>query len=342
MNKVPATVVTGFLGAGKTTLIRHLLAHAGGARIALAINEFGDVGVDKALVEGCGVPACAPGGIIELANGCICCTVADDFLPAMRTLLDRPDPFDHIVIETSGLALPKPLVQAFRWPEVRARATVSGVVAVVDGAAVAAGRFARDAANQPPGAPKTEESEHDFPLEEVFEDQLRVADLAVLNKADLLDAAQLAAVRARVEASLPPGAKAVPAARGALPLDVLLGLGRAVEDAIDSRPALHDADGGHDHDDFESFVADIGLTADPAGIEARVQNAVRVPGVLRIKGFAPVADKPLRLVVQAAGSRIERYFDRPWAAGEARAGRLVVIGLKGFDRAAVERALTGN
>lgn len=340
MNKIPATVVTGFLGAGKTTLIRHVLAHAAGARIALIINEFGDVGIDKALVEGCGVPACAPGetsgGIIELANGCICCTVADDFLPAMKTLLDRPDPFDHIVIETSGLALPKPLVQAFRWPEVRARATVSGVVAVVDASAVAAGRFARDAANQPAGAP-----EHDFPLEEVFEDQLRIADLAVLNKADLLDAAQLAAVRARVEALLPSGAKAVAAARGALPLDVLLGLGRAVEGAIDSRPALHDAADGHDHDDFESFVADIGLMADPARIEARVRDAVHVRGVLRIKGFAPVADKPLRLVVQAAGSRIERYFDRPWAAGEARLGRLVVIGLKGFDRAAVEKALTG-
>lgn len=345
MNRIPATVVTGFLGAGKTTLIRHVLANAAGARIALVINEFGDVGVDKGLIEGCGVPACAPGGaadggIIELANGCICCTVADDFLPAMRTLLDRPDPFDHIVIETSGLALPKPLVQAFRWPEVRARATVSGVVAVVDGPAVAAGRFARDAANRPPGAPKTEESEHDFPLEEVFEDQLRVADLAVLNKADLLDAAQLAAVRSRVEAALPSGARAVAAARGALPLEVLLGLGRAVEDAIEFRPALHDAEDGHDHDDFESFVADIGLVADPAGIEARVRDAVGVPGVLRIKGFAPVADKPLRLVVQAAGGRVERYFDRPWAAGEARAGRLVVIGLKGFDRAAVEKALT--
>ncbi len=336
MKKIPATVVTGFLGAGKTTLIRHLLANADGQRLALIINEFGDVGVDKAIVEGCGIAACAPGGVIELANGCICCTVADDFLPAMRTLLDRPDPFDHIVIETSGLALPKPLVQAFRWPEVRARTTVSGVVAVVDAPAVAAGRFARAAANQPADAP-----EHDFPLEEVFEDQLRVADLAVLNKSDLVDAATLAAVRARVEAALPPGAKAVPASLGALPLEVLLGIGGAVEDAIDARPALHDAESGHDHDDFESFVAALGPLDDAAVLEARVQKAAAQPGVLRIKGFAHVAGKPMRLVIQAAGRRLDHYFDRPWGPGEAPQGRLVVIGLKGLDRAAVEDALRG-
>ncbi|MBM3564936.1 MAG: cobalamin biosynthesis protein CobW [Alphaproteobacteria bacterium] len=336
MSKIPATVITGFLGAGKTTLIRQLMAHANGRRIALVINEFGDIGIDKSIVEGCGVAACAPEGVIELANGCICCTVADDFLPAMKTLLDRPDPFDHIVIETSGLALPKPLVQAFRWPEVRARATVSGVVAVVDGPAVLAGRFARDPVNQLADAP-----EHDFPLEEVFEDQLRVADLAILNKADLLDDAGLAAVRSRVEQSLPAGAKALPAHRGALPVEVLLGQGAKVEDAIETRAALHDGEDGHDHDDFESFAAEIGPLDDPAEIEARVGAAVRLPGVLRVKGFAAVRGKPLRLVVQAAGPRIERYFDRPWGPAEARAGRLVVIGLKGIPRADVERALKG-
>jgi cobalamin biosynthesis protein CobW len=335
MSRIPATVVTGFLGSGKTTLLRHLLRHANGARLALLINEFGDVGIDKGIVEGCGIAAC-DGGVIELTNGCICCTVADDFLPAMKTLLDSSRPFDHIVIETSGLALPKPLVQAFRWPEVRARATVSGVVAVVDSPAVAQGRFARDPANRPRGAP-----EHDFPLEEVFEDQLRVADLAVLNKADLVDGTTLAGVRARVEAALPAGAKAVPARHGALPFEVLLGINAAVEDAILARPALHDAVTDHDHDDFESFTVEIGPLADAAGIEPRVRAAVAEAGVLRIKGFAEVSGKPHRLVVQAAGPRVERYFDRPWSAGEDRRSRLVVIGLKGMGRARIERLLTG-
>ncbi|MCY4504073.1 MAG: cobalamin biosynthesis protein CobW, partial [Alphaproteobacteria bacterium] len=134
--KIPATVVTGFLGAGKTSLVRHLLENAAGRRLAIVVNEFGDLGIDGDLLRACGIEGCEDEDIVELANGCICCTVADDFLPTMQALLDRPDPPDHIVIETSGLALPKPLVQAFAWPEVRSRTTVDGVVAVVDAAAV--------------------------------------------------------------------------------------------------------------------------------------------------------------------------------------------------------------
>src|SRR5262245_8584116 len=113
--KIPATIVTGFLGAGKTSLIQNLLRNARGRRIALIINEFGELGVDGELVKGCGIEDCPEENIVELANGCICCTVADDFLPTISALLDRPQPPEHIVIETSGLALPKPLIRAFAW-----------------------------------------------------------------------------------------------------------------------------------------------------------------------------------------------------------------------------------
>src|ERR1700691_2690675 len=146
MAKIPVTIVTGFLGSGKTTLIRHVLENAGSRRLALIINEFGDVGVDGAILKTCGIDSCPDEAIIELANGCLCCTVADDFIPAMEALLARSPQPDHIIIETSGLALPKPLVKAFDWPEIRTRLTVDGVIAVVDGAAVAEGRFADDPA----------------------------------------------------------------------------------------------------------------------------------------------------------------------------------------------------
>jgi len=144
LTKVPCTIVTGFLGAGKTTLVRHLLEKAGGRRLAVIVNEFGDVGIDGEILKSCGIESCPEDRIVELSNGCICCTVADDFVPALRRLIDHPAPPEHIVIETSGLALPKPLVQAFNWPEIASRVTVDGVVAVVDGAAVAAGRFVDD------------------------------------------------------------------------------------------------------------------------------------------------------------------------------------------------------
>ncbi len=142
--RIPVTVITGFLGAGKTSLIRHLLETANGRRLALIINEFGDLGVDGEILKGCGIESCGEDDIVELANGCLCCTVADDFVPAIEALIERPQPPDHIVIETSGLALPKPLVRAFNWPEIRTRVTVDGVIAVIDALAVSEGRFADD------------------------------------------------------------------------------------------------------------------------------------------------------------------------------------------------------
>jgi len=202
--RIPATIITGFLGAGKTTLIRHILATAGGRRLALLINEFGDVGVDGEILKACGDPVCAADSIIELANGCICCTVADDFLPAIERLLALDPPPDHIVIETSGLALPKPLVKAFDWPQVRARLTVDGVIAVVDGAAVADGRFADDPARLARQRAADRSIDHDNPLEEVFEDQLLCADLVILNKTDLIAAADLARVSAEIAAAVAP------------------------------------------------------------------------------------------------------------------------------------------
>jgi cobalamin biosynthesis protein CobW len=339
MRKIPATIVTGFLGAGKTSLIRHLLAHAGGRRIALVINEFGELGIDREILLGCGVESCGADDVIELANGCICCTVAEDFLPTIERLLARPLPPEHIVIETSGLALPKPLVQAFAWPEVKARVTVDGVVAVIDAAALAEGRFADDPAALAAQRASDPALAHDNPLEEVFGDQLACADLVVLNKTDLVAPEALAAAEGAVRARLRPAVKLMRARDGAVAPDLLLGLAAAAEEDLASRPSQHDLDGAHDHEDFESFVVARGPVADPQHFLDRVGTIIAAHDVLRLKGFLDVPGKEFRQVVQGVGERLQQYFDRPWRADETRATRLVVIGRKGLDRAAIAAAL---
>src|SRR5579863_2323936 len=336
--KTPVTIVTGFLGSGKTTLIRHILAHAGGRRLALIINEFGDVGVDGEILKSCGAEACPEDSIIELANGCICCTVADDFVPAVTALLAREPKPDHIVIETSGLALPKPLVKAFEWPELRTRLTVDGVVAVVDAAAVAEGRFADDPARVALQRAQDPSLDHDNPLEEVYEDQLFCADLVVLNKADLVDKETLEVLRAQI-AQTAPRVKIAPAREGAIGADVLLGVSAAAEDDLSSRPSHHDAAGEHDHDDFDTFVVTIPAVRDPDTLIERLVAATRAHDILRVKGFIEVAGKPLRMLVQGVGQRFRRDFDRPWGVGEPRLSRLVVIAERGVDRDAVASAL---
>ena len=339
--KIPATIVTGFLGAGKTSLVRHLIENARGRRIALLINEFGDMGVDRGILGGCGIEACREEDVIELANGCICCTVADDFLPAMRTILAREPAPDHIVIETSGLALPKPLVAAFNWPEVRSRLTVDGVLVVADAAAVLAGRFAHD-----PDAVQQERLadpalDHETPLEELFEEQLGCGDLVLVNKADQVAEGARAEVETLIRAELRPGVRLVWTSHGKIDPSVALGLGVGVESDLANRPSHHDGGEEHGHDEFESFVLAVPELADPEPLVGRLRAAIRGHDILRVKGFLAVAGKPMRHVVQAVGERVDRYYDRPWRAGEGASGELVVIGMKGLDREAIGAAVLG-
>jgi cobalamin biosynthesis protein CobW len=336
--RVPCTIVTGFLGAGKTTLIRHVLANANGRKLAVIVNEFGDVGIDGEILKGCGNEACPEENIVELANGCLCCTVADEFVPALDAILSKGG-VEHIVIETSGLALPKPLVQAFHWPAIKSRVTVDSVVVVVDGAALADGRVATDLDALAQQRSVDSALDHDDPVEEVFEDQIACADLVVLNKRDLLDDAGMEKARAAIASALPRSVKIVPATDGKVDEALLLGLGVGTEHDIENRRTHHDNELDHDHDDFDSFVVPIGEVGDPVELNARVAALADKFDVLRVKGFAAVLGKPMRLLLQAVGSRVTHQYDRPWSASEVRQGRLVVIGLKGIDRAAITRAL---
>jgi cobalamin biosynthesis protein CobW len=341
MRRIPATIVTGFLGAGKTSLMRHLIGAAAGYRLAIIVNEFGELGIDRELLLGCGNENCEDGDIVELANGCLCCTVADDFLPTLTKLIERPAPPDHILIETSGLALPKPLVQAFAWPEIRTATTVDGVLTVIDAAALAAGRFADDPVAVAAQRAADPTIEHDNPLEEVFGDQLACADLVILNKTDLVSPAELARLTAEIAARLRPAVRIVAARDGQVPAEVALGLDAAAEDDLAARPSVHELEGEHDHDDFDSFVVTLSAHATDDAFRDRLAAAIRAHDILRVKGFVAVPGRDRRQIIQAVGDRVQHYFDRSWEPGEERATRLVVIGKKGLDRAAIVAALGG-
>lgn len=334
LGKVPVTIVTGFLGAGKTTLISHLIRNAGGRRLAIIVNEFGTLGVDGDILKSCAIPNCPAENIVELANGCICCTVADDFVPTVEALL-RLDPRpDHILIETSGLALPKPLLKAFDWPAIRSRITVDGVIALADAEAVADGRFAPNVAALDAQRAADPSIDHETPLSEVFEDQLACADIVLLTKADLAGPEGVAAARKVIADEIRRPLPVIELTDGIIDPRVILGLSAAAEDDLDARPSHHDNDADHEHDDFNSIVIELGEIADPTDLTRRIEALARYNSILRVKGYASVASKPMRLLVQAVGARVRIQYDRPWRDGELRATRLVVIAER--DRLAVD------
>ena len=335
LQRIPATVITGFLGAGKTSMIRHLLQTANGKRLALIINEFGDIGVDGDILKACGADNCAEEDIVELANGCICCTVADDFVPTMEALLDRPGGIDHIIIETSGLALPKPLIKAFNWPAIRTRITVDGVVTVVDSPAFKDGLFADDPEAIEAQREADQALDHDSPLAELFTDQLACADMVVVNKSDLLSDEELPQVTRELRAALGKSIKIVPTRHGAIDAETLLGLDAAAEDDIENRPSVHDDEDEHEHDDFQSFIVTFRAITDPDALIATLRATAAAHDVLRMKGFIAVEGKDMRLLVQGVGDRYQHYFDRDWKPDDDRLSRMVVIGLQGLDEAAI-------
>ncbi|MDG2991618.1 cobalamin biosynthesis protein CobW [Candidatus Synechococcus calcipolaris G9] len=336
MHKIPVTVITGFLGAGKTTLVRHLLQNNQGRRIAVLVNEFGEVGIDGDLLRSCQV--CDEdesadrlntnnSNIVELTNGCLCCTVQEEFLPTMQELLKRRDRLDCILIETSGLALPKPLIQAFRWPEIRTGATVDGVVTVVDGEDLALGQFVGDLAALEDQRQEDGSLDHETPIEELFEDQLACADMVLLTKVDQLDGVSQKRIETWLRQEVSPGVKIIACDRGQVSPDLLLGFNAAVEDHLDARPSHHDSEEDHDHDDdIQSIDLVLDQGFNPKELVGHLQSLVQDHEIYRIKGFVNVPDKPMRLVVQGVGNRFETFYDRPWQPSELRQTRLVFIG----------------
>ncbi|WP_424945642.1 cobalamin biosynthesis protein CobW [Candidatus Spongiihabitans sp.] len=346
LEKIPATVVTGFLGSGKTTLLTNMIKQAGGKRIAVIINEFGELDIDADLLRSCPLDctdgeddrqraAVAEDGIYELANGCICCTVEEEFLPVMKQLVERRDDIDHILIETSGLALPKPLIQAFNWPEIKQHCTVDSVITVVDGAAVAAGRLAHDhkQVEQQRAADSRLNPDplHQPALQELFEDQLSSADLIIISKTDLIDGAQLDSVKSQIGHHVKPQVKMLEVSGGAISSALIMGLEFASENNIEAVHTHHDQHHAQDenhhhaHDDYNSVSIKLG-EVDADKLVEIIGRLIATHAIFRVKGLLALPGKPMRQVLQGVGARIDQYFDRPWAGDEPRQSKIVMIG----------------
>lgn len=351
LNKIPVTVVTGFLGSGKTTLLSSVLKQSGNKRIAVIVNEFGELDIDADLLRSCPLD-CEDesaavidngNGIYELANGCICCTVEEEFLPVMKELVARRDDIDHILIETSGLALPKPLVQAFNWPEIKQYCTVDAVITLIDGPAVAAGRFADNTDKVLAQRLADDSLDHDPSLQELLDDQLSAADLIVVSKNDLLDPQQRKEIETIISARVPSAVKTLYINNGDVDLDVITGIEAASEDQINDIHNHHDhhhAHGGHHdhaHDHFDSFVLSFG-EVDGEKLQEILQQLLNKHNIYRAKGFAALPNKPMRQVIQAVGERIDVHFDRMWQPDEKRITSLVIIG-KGLNKEEINSSL---
>ena len=356
--RLPVTVITGFLGAGKTTVLRHLLTRSG-QRLAVMVNEFGSVGLDGDLIRSCGF--CpddeVEGRLVELNNGCLCCTVQDDFLPTMEQLLERADQLDGIVVETSGLALPRPLLQALDWPAIRSRVHVNGVVTLVDGEALAAGSPVADREALEQQRREDPSLDHITAIDELFRDQLQAADLVLLSRADRLSPSQLDALQTNLKEKTRPGTALLPVAHGAVDTSVVLGLEHHAGEPTDhhNHDDHHHYDHdhhGHDHDHDHHDHSHVAMVSgglrlegefDRAALEQLLPRLVSELKVLRLKGRVWLPGKTVALQLQMVGPRLNSWFEAAptaaWRPGSGAGVDLVVLSLQESATATIEQAL---
>ena len=285
------------------------------------------------------------GRLVELNNGCLCCTVQDDFLPTMEKLLERADQLDGIVVETSGLALPRPLLQALDWPAIRSRVHVNGVVTLVDGEALAAGSPVADADALERQRAEDPSLDHLTAIDELFADQLQAADLVLISRADRLDPSAMVEVQGRIRDKVRMGTALLPVSQGQVETSVVLGLDhKPTHHTHDHHHTHHDHD-HHDHTHVEMVGSNVRVEGamDRQTLEQLLPNLVSDHQVVRLKGRVWLPGKALPLQIQMVGPRLNSWFEaapsHAWRPDEGCGADLVVLALNKAAASAVETGL---
>jgi G3E family GTPase len=297
---IPLTILTGFLGAGKTTLLNRILHGSQGQRIAVLVNDFGSINIDSQLVVGVAEDA------VSLTNGCICCTIRDDLLTTALGIVQQPDPPERLVIEASGVSDPWAVAETFLLPDIRPLTRLDTIIALVD----------------------AEQVYQEFALQPTYSalivNQVAVADIVILNKIDLVDAATRAALHEWVR-RIVPNARILEAMHAEVPLELLLG-----SDALPHQRHAHhhDHDDAHHHDHGTQFQTWSYEATRPFALKAVRDVLKTLPtGIFRAKGVLWIAEKPeRRALLHLVGSRVQLTFGEPWRDTPPQS-QLIGIGL---------------
>ena len=340
--KIPVIVVSGFLGSGKTTFLRYLLKESN-KKFGLIINEFGDVGIDGDLIKSCDkCDESEDDCVIELNNGCLCCTVQDDFVPSIKALLEFNPPIESIIIETSGLALPIPLIQALNWPEIRSSIYLDVVVGIVNGESMLNGSPINDLNKITKQYNETDKIDHNATIDELFEEQLEVSDIVLVSRSDILNDDQFDVVKNKIQGSLNSSTPVLKSKNGKIDLNYLFDFNFKKETYKEFLTEEHD----HNHVELVSDSFKLNYFLEKNDFEKEMSKILDELNILRIKGRIWIPNKSLPLQIQIVGKKINTWFeeapDNCWRPNDNAGLELVIISfdeksIKTFNRKIKEK-----
>ncbi len=331
--KIPVIVVSGFLGSGKTTFLRYLLKQSN-KKFGLIINEFGDVGIDGDLIKSCDrCDETEEECVIELNNGCICCSVQDDFVPSIKALLEFNPTIESIIIETSGLALPIPLIQALNWPEIRSSIYLDVVVCIVNGESMINGLPINDLNKITKQYNDIDRIDHNVPIEELFEEQLEVSDIVLVSRSDILNDDQFDFVKNKIKASLNSSAPVLKSKNGKIDLNYLFDFKFKKDTYKEFLTEEHD----HNHIELVSDSIKLNYFLEKNDFENEMPKILDELNILRIKGRIWIPNKSLPLQIQIVGKKINTWFEEApkncWRPKDNAGLELVIIS---FDEKSIK------